>query len=149
MKKLVAAASIIALLAIPAVAQDATSPPAAEKAPATDPAAPTPAPPAASPAGALGSGDISAKELLAENVRNAANESIGSINDVLIGGDGKIAAVIIGVGGFLGMGEKNVALPFDQLTFAKDAADDLIVSTTATKESLQAAPEYTKPEDRS
>lgn len=147
MKKLVAAASIIALLAIPAVAQNATPPPATGKSPAAESTA-APAP-TGETAGALGSGEISAKELLAENVRNAANESIGNINDVLIGGDGKIAAVIIGVGGFLGMGEKNVALPFDQLIFAKDAADDLIVSTSATKESLQAAPEYTKPEDRS
>ena len=69
--------------------------------------------------------------------------------DLLIASDGKIAAVIVGVGGFLGMGEKDVALPFDQLMFAKDASDDLIVSTSATKESLQSAPEYTKPEDRS
>lgn len=82
-------------------------------------------------------------------MKNAANETIGDINDVLIGNDGKIAAVIVGVGGFLGMGEKNVALPFDQLTFAKDEGDDLVVGTGATKESLQSAREYIKPEDRS
>jgi hypothetical protein len=74
--------------------------------------------------GAPYTGEISAKELLDESVKNAANETIGDINDVLIGNDGKIAAVIVGVGGFLGMGEKNVALPFDQLTFVKDEGDD-------------------------
>jgi hypothetical protein len=146
MNKLLTTASLVALMALPAIAQDATTPPPAQNAPAVE--SPAPAQPA-DQMSATHSGDISAKALLDESVKNAANESIGDINDVLIGSDGKIAAVIVGVGGFLGMGEKNVALPFDQLVFAKDADDDLIVNTTATKESLQAAPEYTKPEDRS
>jgi hypothetical protein len=60
-----------------------------------------------------------------------------------------VKGVVIGVGGFLGMGEKNVALPFDQLTFSQDNDGVLVVTTTATKESLQAAPEWKKPEDRS
>jgi hypothetical protein len=143
MKTLFTAASLIALLALPAVAQDGATPPA------TNPAVESTAPVPAGEKAALGSGEISAKALLNESVRNASNESVGDINDVLIASDGKIAAVIVGVGGFLGMGEKDVALPFDQLMFAKDASDDLIVSTSATKESLQSAPEYTKPEDRS
>jgi hypothetical protein len=46
------------------------------------------------------------------------------------------------------MGEKDVALPYDQLVFAKDVGDDLVVTTSATKESLETAPEYIKPEDR-
>ena len=95
------------------------------------------------------SGDVSAKELLSENVVNAANESIGDINDVLIGHDGRVAAVIVGVGGFLGMGEKDVALPYDQLTFSKDGNNNLIVGTSATKESLETAPEYSRSGDRS
>jgi hypothetical protein len=95
------------------------------------------------------SGDVSAKELLSESVVNATNESIGDINDVLIGHGGKIAAVIVGVGGFLGMGEKDVALPYDQLTFSKDGNNNLIVGTSATKESLEDAPEYSRSGDRS
>ena len=134
MKKLLATASIVALMALPALAQD-TMAPAVEKAPAEKSAA-------------LDASDVSAKALLNESVKNAANETIGDINDVLIGGDGKVSAVIVGVGGFLGMGEKNVALPYDQLVFAKDVGDDLVVTTSATKESLETAPEYIKPEDR-
>jgi hypothetical protein len=49
----------------------------------------------------------------------------------------------------LGMGEKNVALPYDQLTFGRDDNNELVIGTSATKESLQAAPEYSKREDRS
>ena len=88
-------------------------------------------------------------DLLNENVVNDANEKVGDINDVLIDSKGKVAAVIVGVGGFLGMGEKDVALTFDQLSFATDNNDPLIVKTNATKESLQAAPQYTKPDKRS
>jgi hypothetical protein len=135
MEKLLATAALVALMALPVHAQDAPAP-AVEKAPAERSAT-------------LDASDVSAKALLNESVKNAANETIGDINDVLISGDGKVAAVIVGVGGFLGMGEKNVALPYDQLVFAKDVGDDLVVTTSATKESLETAPEYIKPEDRS
>ena len=135
MEKLLATAALVALMALPVLAQDAPAP-AVEKAPAEKSAA-------------LDASDVSAKALLTESIKNAANETIGDINDVLISGDGKVSAVIVGVGGFLGMGEKNVALPYDQLVFAKDVGDDLVVTTSATKESLETAPEYIKPEDRS
>ena len=134
MEKLSATAALVALMALPVLAQAAPAP-AVEKAPAERSAT-------------LDASDVSAKALLNESVKNAANETIGDINDVLISGDGKVAAVIVGVGGFLGMGEKNVALPYDQLVFAKDVGDDLVVTTSATKESLETAPEYIKPEDR-
>ena len=135
MEKLLATAALVALMALPVLAQDAPAP-AVEKAPAEKSAV-------------LDASDVSAKALLTESVKNAANETIGDINDVLISGDGKVSAVIVGVGGFLGMGEKNVALPYDQLVFAKDVGDNLVVTTSATKESLETAPEYIKPEDRS
>jgi hypothetical protein len=82
-------------------------------------------------------------------VKNAANENVGDINDVRIDNSGKVAAVIVGVGGFLGLGEKDVALTFDQIKLARDSDGNLVVTADATKESLQAAPEYKKPENRS
>jgi hypothetical protein len=139
MKMLVTAASLAALMTVPALAQDAVQ--RAQEVPVVEAVEKKSA--------ATFSGDVSAKELLSENVVNAANESIGDINDVLIGHDGKVAAVIVGVGGFLGMGEKDVALPYDQLTFSKDGNNNLIVGTSATKESLEDAPEYSRSGDRS
>ncbi len=50
-----------------------------------------------------------------KSVYNSAGQAIGDLNDLVIDKDGKIAAVVIGVGGFLGLGEKNVAVDFDQL----------------------------------
>ena len=135
MKTFAAALSVAALLAVPAIAQETTAPKNAPAA-ATDEKTTN------------YSGQISASELLNENVLNDANEKVGDINDVLIDSKGKVAAVIVGVGGFLGMGEKDVALTFDQLNFATDNNDPLVVKTNTTKESLQAAPQYTKPDKR-
>jgi sporulation protein YlmC with PRC-barrel domain len=137
MKLLCTAAFLAILLVIPAAAQD-TAPPA-QGGPAIEVVEKRTAVPF--------SGDVSAKELLDAAVVNSAHETVGDINDVLIDRDGKIAAVIVGVGGFLGMGEKDVALPYDQLTFAKDATSKLVVGTSTTKESLQVAPEYVAPGD--
>jgi PRC-barrel domain len=157
MKKIFTAASLAALMAFPAFAQEATTPnPASPSAPVEN-AAPTPdsaipdrtadKSPAPDKLVGLGS-DVAASDLLNQKVKNPANETVGDINDLSIGSDGKIAAVIIGVGGFLGMGEKNVSLPYDQLTFSRDAKGYLIVTVNITKDSLQSAPEWKKP-DRS
>jgi hypothetical protein len=181
MKKIFTAASLAALMAFPAFAQDATTPnpaspsapvenaapapaPSADPALAPDPAPATEAAPSATPDSAipdrtadtgpaadklagLGS-EVAASDLLNQKVKNPANETVGDINDLSIGSDGKIAAVIIGVGGFLGMGEKSVSLPYDQLSFSRDAKGYLIVTANITKDSLQSAPEWNKP-DRS
>jgi hypothetical protein len=140
MNKLIPAMAVLAM-SVPALAQQATSP--------ASPGA-QPAPPAIStPSASVDlSSVISANKLINESVTNAANETIGDVNDVLLSSDGKVAAVIVGVGGFLGLGEKDVALPFDQLSFAKDSDGALRVSTSMTKEGLQTAPEYVKPENR-
>lgn len=56
-----------------------------------------------------------ASQLEGVNVYNDRNENIGDINDVLIDRQGKVEAVVIGVGGFLGIGDRNVAVPFNAL----------------------------------
>jgi sporulation protein YlmC with PRC-barrel domain len=55
-------------------------------------------------------------------VYGANNENIGEINDVLINRSGQVVAVLIGVGGFLGIGEKDVAVPMSMLLFQPGAA---------------------------
>lgn len=72
-------------------------------------------------------------------------DDIGEINNLLVSRDGKINAVIVGVGGFLGLGEKNVALRMSELRFLKksgDDADDYFVVVKSNKEQLEQAPEY-------
>jgi sporulation protein YlmC with PRC-barrel domain len=139
MKKLITAISLAAVMAVPAVAQDTKAPsqaaPSASRS-ADEAVTTTPAE------------RVLASKLLNESVRNKANETIGDINDVVIDKSGKVAQIIVGVGGFLGLGEKDVALSFDQLSFATDNDGDLTVTTEVTKESLQSAPAYEKPGSR-
>lgn len=75
-------------------------------------------------------------------VYDRENNEIGDVNDILLDGEGKVAAVILGVGGFLGAGEKNVAVPFAALKVTeKDQKTYLVMDTT--KEALERAPGYT------
>ena len=141
MKKIWTGAALAALFAFPAFAQD----PAPSRMKNEPPAPQEQRTKVESKGDAMTAGQISASELLDETVMNEANESVGDVNDVLIDTNGKIASVIVGVGGFLGMGEKNVALSFENLKFAKDKDNDLVVTTNVTKETLQATPAYTKP----
>lgn len=69
------------------------------------------------------------------------DNKVGDVNDLLLDNGGKINAVIVGVGGFLGVGEKNVAVPFSSLKVAeKNGSRYLVLETT--KEALQTAPGY-------
>jgi sporulation protein YlmC with PRC-barrel domain len=54
------------------------------------------------------------------SVYNDNNESLGSINDLLTDKSGNIKAVVLGVGGFLGVGEHLVAVPFDKIKFVNE-----------------------------
>ena len=141
----VTAASLGALLIIPSVAQDSTTEQMKNAPPAvTEPNSMT----TVGTGEKMTTGQISTSALLNKSVLNEANESIGDVNDVILEPDGKVASVIIGVGGFLGMGEKDVALPFDKLTIGMNKDNDLVVKTGATKEMLQSAPQYMKPGKR-
>ena len=65
-------------------------------------------------------GNWRASKLVGLSVYNDNNESIGAINDLLTEKDGKIKAVVIGVGGFLGIGEHLVAIPFEKVKFVNE-----------------------------
>jgi PRC-barrel domain len=73
---------------------------------------------------------------------NTANETVGDINEIVLGKDAKVAAVIVGVGGFLGMGEREVAMSFDSLRMSRDSNNNLILTVNATKDALNGAPEW-------
>lgn len=72
-----------------------------------------------------------ASKLVGVNVYNENNDKIGDINEVMVDKDGKVDAVVIGVGGFLGIGEHNVAVPFDSLRWS-DRSVSATRATTAT-----------------
>jgi sporulation protein YlmC with PRC-barrel domain len=89
-----------------------------------------------------------ASVLLGANVTNMANETVGEINEIILDKDGKIAAVVVGIGGFLGIGEREVALDYKSLTIKYDPsamtnAGATTVQVNATKDTLKNAPAWT------
>jgi len=74
-----------------------------------------------------------------QNVYDPSNNKIGEIMDVLVSPEGRATALIVGVGGFLGAGEKDVAVPFAAVKHTmKDKKIYLTMDTT--KDALKAAP---------
>jgi len=65
-------------------------------------------------------GDWRASKVVGLSVYNDNNESLGSINDLLMDKSGNIKGVVLGVGGFLGVGEHLVAIPFDKIKFVNE-----------------------------
>ena len=102
-----------ALLATVAFAQTPTA--------TTDRANMAPPPAAASDAATSSfQGTWRASKLVGLSVYNDKNESVGSINDLLTDKNGNIKAVVIGVGGFLGVGEHLVAIPLEKVKFVNE-----------------------------
>ncbi len=115
--------------------------------------------------------DWTAEALIGRTVENANGDNLGEINNVIINEKGDVVAVVIGVGGLLGIGEKNVGVPFEHLDFRtaeaiKDRTDkptkeekaeqktdalaarfdtehqDIRIVLNTTKEDLEAAPAF-------
>jgi sporulation protein YlmC with PRC-barrel domain len=76
-----------------------------------------------------------------QNVYDPGNNKIGEVDDVLLSADGKINALVIGVGGFLGIGEKHVIVPFTSVKAdRKDNKWQLTMNSS--KDDLKAAPGF-------
>lgn len=76
--------------------------------------------------------------LIGESVYNENNEKVGDVTDLTISSDGTVTAYIVGAGGFLGVGEHNVAIPFDRMT----KGDDKLLLAGYTKDQLKELPAY-------
>ena len=74
-----------------------------------------------------------------QNVYDPSDNKIGEIMDVLLDKEGKATALIIGVGGFLGMGEKDVAVPFNAVQVASKDNNKFYLVMNATKDTLKSA----------
>jgi sporulation protein YlmC with PRC-barrel domain len=88
------------------------------------------------------SDDWLASNLIGKSVVNAQDESIGEINDLVTDRSGKIVAVLIGTGGILGIGEKDVGVRFEDLKLARDENNDVKVIANLSQETLASAPDY-------
>ena len=78
------------------------------------------------------------KKILGKAVYNDKNEKIGTVDDIIIAPDRAVSFAIIGVGGFVGIGKHDVAIPVNQIREEKDR----LVLPGATNEALKALPEF-------
>lgn len=136
-------------------AQQTTVPPAADPttpatdaaAPATDEAAaPTTDAPEPTPVPEQEENEVRAESLLGVDVTNG-QDTIGKVSDLIVTEDGQVQAIVVGVGGFLGIGEKRVALDWDSVKLTRQD-DDRIVEVSATRDELEQMPEYKTLEDK-
>ena len=128
MFKHTAIAVALSLLALPALAQQ-----------------PNTAPQSAS--GFVQGGNVGAwraSKLIGASVYGPDNASIGEISDVLIAPDGKIRAVVVSVGGFLGAADKDIAIPFQALSITRGPAEGAIdkIKVSYSKQQLNEAPRF-------
>jgi sporulation protein YlmC with PRC-barrel domain len=90
---------------------------------------------------------VLAKDLIGQTVYAADKTKIGNISDLILSKDGKtLEGFVIGVGGFLGIGEKSVAMKMERLQIAQDK-DGLQLTMDAKKEELANAPSFKSKKD--
>lgn len=95
-------------------------------------------------------GTFHADSLMGNDVKSSVedDEDIGTISDLIINEDGQIQAVVVGVGGFLGMGEKDIAIEWDSLELTKDHDDEeYVIRVNASQDALEEAEEYERDND--
>lgn len=85
---------------------------------------------------------VLASQFMGQTVYSSSNENVGEINDLVMNKELDNVVAVIGVGGFLGIGEKDVAIPIDQITVVKDDGNNMRLTIAATKEQLEAAPNF-------
>ena len=132
---------LASVVAFPALAQQAP-----ERAPAGTAQTTTSAPMATT-------GQWRASKFVGLDVYNEQNEKLGDISEILLDQSGKVTGVIIGVGGFLGMGEREVLIPMDKLKFVNEPRSSATTTTrpattTTTTPAPTAAPGTAERVDR-
>jgi sporulation protein YlmC with PRC-barrel domain len=94
---------------------------------------------AASPFHEKTASDWRASQLIGTTMTNILDESIGKVEDVVIDSDGKVVAVLVGVGGFLGLGETTVAIGLRHLVISHADTDRLEVKTSLSRKAIEQA----------
>lgn len=83
--------------------------------------------------------DWRASRIIGTTMTNMLDESVGKVEDIVIDTDGKVVAVMVGVGGFLGLGETSVAIGLRHLVITQPDPDHLEVKTSLTRRAIEQA----------
>lgn len=132
---LAAAVSLGTIAGMPAMAQTTTPSPAV-----TPPPAAAPAPMVRRDANpAITSSGMLASKIIGTKVKNNAGESVGTIDDLVIRPNDQVVMAVVSVGGFLGIGDRKVAVPWSELSVS---ASDRSIVYDVTKQQLEQKPEF-------
>lgn len=143
-KSVSALAITAALFAAPAFAQSSNTMSPNPGSPITTGSAP-----AAIQYSNVSSTDVFTSNLKGLNVYNQNNESVGEISDIAIGPNNQVQALILSVGGFLGVGDRYVAIAPSSLKVTYDQSNSKWHATiSATKDQLKSAPEFKYPNNK-
>ncbi len=86
--------------------------------------------------------DMTATSLMRTDVYNLQDERLGRIEDLVIGGGREIAAIVVGVGGFLGIGERYAALPPSAVVLTRQPNGSMCAVVDASRDALRNSPEF-------
>ena len=145
MKRVLTATALSAVLAVPAFAQQPMSKPDTPMAkPDTTHQNSADMPAKAGFVQQQSDNEWRGSKLIGTSVYGPDNKSIGKIDDVIVAGDGQIKAAVVGVGGFLGVGEKDVAVPFSALNITRKPDSSTIdkITVSYSKDQLNNAPKF-------
>jgi hypothetical protein len=142
MRVLLVPTAILGLAGLPALAQQAEPPPPPAAAPGTG-AAPAEAP---EPVPEQAEHQVRAESLLGVDVSNG-QDTIGEVADLIVTQDGRVEAIVVGVGGFLGVGQKRVALAWDSIELTEQDGERVIL-VAATREQLEGMPAFKTLEEK-
>jgi|SRR5512139_3026841 sporulation protein YlmC with PRC-barrel domain len=118
MRALIYGGLLATTMLVPALAQT-NPPPASSNPPAAQPS--SPAPKTSATVAPKAQGDMwRASKLIGVNVYNDQNEKLGDISEILLDKSGKVDGVVIGVGGFLGLGKHDILVTMDKLKFVNE-----------------------------
>lgn len=95
------------------------------------------------PSSSLSTSRWLASDIYKANVYDASENKVGNVTDLVMDSDGNVTMAIIGVGGFLGVGQKDISVPFKDLKVSSRNGKDWLV-INMTKDELMKAPAYTK-----
>lgn len=86
---------------------------------------------------------MQSSDLIGAKVKTTGNEDVGPVDDLIIDKNGQVVAIVVGVGGFLGMGEKDVAIRWNDVA-RSGGSDELVLLIDVTREDMRSAPEFKK-----
>jgi sporulation protein YlmC with PRC-barrel domain len=88
-----------------------------------------------------------ADNLIGSSVKNRQDEEIGQISDLLLDRDGNVKGLVVGVGGFLGVGDRDVALQWDAIELTTDEDGEPVARVDMDQQTLENAPEFERREE--